>query len=129
MVVGSRRRPQAASRSSGSFRDRTPWRACSALGLDFVGAVMARNFRDPSSRGGGRWALKAHGESESNFEATEKRRSRTDARIGGSGVCPRVGSAVAEVVGRQSDPEKRSSAVRVNIANRGDGRRRGSSLR
>jgi len=34
---------------------------------------------------------------------------------------------VAEVVGRQPDPEKRVSAFRVKIAERGDARGRGSS--
>jgi len=34
---------------------------------------------------------------------------------------------VAEVVGRQPDPEKRVSTVRVKIAERGDARGRGSS--
>lgn len=37
-------------------------------------------------------------------------------------MCPCVGSAVAEVVGRLPDPEKRSAASRVNIARRTAGR-------
>jgi hypothetical protein len=43
-------------------------------------------------------------------------------RNGCSRVCPCVGSEVAEVVGRPSDPEKRSLASRVNIARRAVGR-------
>jgi len=71
---------------------------------------------------------KGRGEGEGRFGVTAKAgRSKGKARIGCSGVCPCVGSAVAEVVGRQPDPEKRLSTLRVNIAKRDDGRGRGSS--
>jgi len=46
----------------------------------------------------------------------QRRDARIFARNGCSRVCPCVGSEVAEVVGRPSDPEKRSPASRVNIA-------------
>lgn len=90
----------------------------------FEGAVMARSTRDPSSTGEGRRALNGAANAMADLRSLRKAAPRADARIGCSGVCPCVGSAVAEIVGRQSDPEKRVSTFRVNIAERtrsGDG--------
>jgi len=91
---------------------------------DCSGSQHSRSFfdrgRSPCPQG--------QGEHEGRFGVTAGAgRSKETARIGCSGVCPCVGSAVAEVVGRQPDPEKRSSTLRVNIAKRDDGRGRGSS--
>jgi len=58
-VVGSRRRPQAASRSSVRIRGRVLVRACIASGSGVGGIVAARSVRFPSSTGEGRRALKS----------------------------------------------------------------------
>jgi len=125
-VVGSRRRPQAASRLGGGFRGRILRRACSVRGVGIERAVTARGTRAPSSRGEGRRSAR-NGESECKVGATAKSGGRPRARIGCSRVCPCVGSEVAEVVGRQSDPEKRASTPCVRIAERAAAQGRGSS--
>jgi hypothetical protein len=139
-VVGSRRCPQAASRSDDGIRGHVLSRACSAAGLATKGLQRLAAIAKPSSTGEGHQAPKAGskraglkkrtpkrcGGSESTFSVTTKGALKL-ARIGCSGVCPCVGSAVAEVVGRQPDPEKRLSTLRVNIAKRNEGRGRGSS--
>jgi len=128
-VVGSRRRPQAAFPSDNGFRGLALRRACSVRGVGLGRAVAVRSARDPSSRGEGRRALNTHRESESRFDAAANGGGVRNAKIGCSGVCPCVGKSVAEIVGRQPDPEKCPSASRVNSARRGGGQGRGSSSR
>jgi len=92
----------------------------SEVGLE--GVVTARSLRGPSSTGEGHRAVKKRGGSEGGFGVTADAGRSDEARNGCSRVCPCVGSEVAEVVGRPSDPEKRSPALRVNIARRTVGR-------
>jgi hypothetical protein len=123
-VVGSRRCPQAASRSDDGIRGHVLSRACSAAGsaskgLQRLAAIAnllrqgkaTRSLKKTAQKG----TPKRHGGSESTFSVTTKGALRS-ARIGCPGVCPCVGSAVAEVVGRSPDPEKRRPVIRVNIA-------------
>jgi len=92
-------------------------------GGGFEGVVTARSLRDPSSTGEGHRAVKKHDEERGRVRGHRGTRdTRVFARNGCSGVCPCVGSAVAEVVGRLPDPEKRSAASRANIARRTAGR-------
>jgi len=124
-VVGSRRCPQAASRSDDGIRGHVLSRACSAAGLASKGLQRLAAIAKPSSTGEGHQAPKRAGRkkrtpkrcggSESTFCVTTKGTLK-QARIGCSGVCPCVGSAVAEVVRRSPDPEKRRPVIRVNIA-------------
>jgi len=83
------------------------------------GSQLSRSFFD---RGGPPCRKKHGGERRRVRGHRRVRDARVFARIGCSGVCPCVGSAVAEVVGRLPDPEKRSAASRVNIARRTAGR-------
>jgi len=127
-VVGSRRRPQAASRLGGSFRGRTLRRTCSvdrtaSEGLMRLAALVIL------LREGKVWFRNGNHKNEGSFKALLRRLSfefRENRMLSGVSVRRNV---VAEVVGRQSDPEKRSSAGRVKSAERDDGRGRGSSKR
>jgi len=121
-VVGSRRRPQAASRSNGGIQGRALLRACKRRRVGLGGVVTARSLRGPSSTGEGHGAVRSTVGARAGSGSPQMRDARILARNGCSRVCPRVGSVVAEVVGRPSDPEKRPPASRVNIARRTVGR-------
>jgi hypothetical protein len=127
-VVGSRRRPQAASRSSVRIRGRVLVRACIASGSGVGGIVAARSVRFPSSTGEGRRALKVRRDRRRALGSTGKHGwgARGNARIGCSRACPRVESGVAEVVGRSLTQR---SACLHSVRNHGahGGRGRGSS--
>jgi len=83
------------------------------------GSQPSRSFFDR----GRPWCPKKHDGKRGRVRGHRGTRdTRVFARNGCSGVCPCVGSAVAEVVGRLPDPEKRSAASRVNIARRTAGR-------
>lgn len=91
---------------NGSQRSRNLLRQGKATRLQKAGSKRAGPKKRTPKRCGG---------SESTFSVTTKGALKS-ARIGCSGVCPCVGSAVAEVVGRSPDPEKRRPVIRVNIA-------------
>jgi len=88
-VVGSRRRPQAASRSDGGFRGLVFAACLQRRKADFEGTVAARSTRDPSSTGEGRQANQP-GERERGFEVTAKAGRSTDQRESGARECVRA---------------------------------------
>jgi len=94
----------------------------------FGRAVAARGSRDSSSRGEGRYAVRSVARARARSKSLRHAALRDFARIGCSWVCSYV-EVVAEVVGRQSGPEKRVSAFRMKTTECGDAQGRGSSAR
>lgn len=131
-VVGSRRRPQAASRLGDGFRRRHP-AAClqrrrpASEGLSRL-VALAILLREGKVVGPVKGSGKSVGGLGLNC-AGKGAAVRGNARIGCSRVCPCVGNEVAEVDRRQSGSEKRVSAPREKIAERDDARGREPSLR
>jgi len=126
-MVGSRRRPQAASRLVGGSRDRVLRRACSAVGAVSGGLSRLAAFVILLREGkvAARCSLTRAGAART--EATSGTLRHAGLRFGRESDalgCVRASEFVAEVVGRQPDPEKRVSTFRVKPRNglmRGDG--------
>jgi len=109
-VAGSGLRPQASSCLVGSFWHRILRRACNAAGTVSERVVVARRSRQPSSKGEGCWRHKKRRRKAGPVRGrcvNAASRIRENRMLAGVSVRRNV---TAEVVGRQSDPEKRVSA-------------------
>jgi hypothetical protein len=123
-VARKRRRVRA-----GVFEVVVSRRACNVVGAAFGRTVAARGSPDPSSTGEGRGSVKRAAKARASSGFTAKRGPSNARELGGSGACPCVGNAVAEVVGRQSRSREARAGASRGSAKSFDARGRGSSAR